>query len=140
MDFLRNMNARVAFIIYAATAATLALFWLVIPEYSFEFWRHSKWFNGYQAIELLSGLNKGFLAFLLFGNFILPGVALLMSWLKKELDWLWSSIAFGYAFTSGVVVACCDGLGLTIFWYLMFLVGSAWCVFAFFRRGIPTHL
>lgn len=137
MDFIRNLSPRLSFIIYAAAAATIALFWLVIPQYSIHFGWNSTWLNGWKAMVICGDLRHYFLAFLLLGNFVLPGVALALSWLKKELDWLWTSIAFGFFFTMGVVVSCYD-MSLTVVWFFLFLIGSAWAAFAFMRRGLPA--
>lgn len=141
MDFVRNLSPRLSFIIYGAAAITMALFWLVIPEYSISFgWGSSRWLNGWQVVELLAHLNNLFVAFLMIGNFILPGLALLFTWKKKQLDWLWTSISFGYFFTTGIIFVCMHGCGLSFFWFFMFMIGAAWSAFAFLRRGLPASL
>jgi len=140
MDFIKNLSPRLSFVIYGAAAVTMAFFWLIVPEYSINLGWSSAWFNGLRAIGLLCDFNRYVLAFMLFGNFILPGVALLLSWRKRQLDWLWTSIAFGYYFTTGVVFACNNGMGLTFVWYFMFMFGAAWGAFSFLRRGLPAHL
>ena len=140
MDFIRNLSPRLSFIIYGAAAITMALFWLVVPQYSISFGWASQWLNGWQVTKILAAIDKYFLLFLMLGNFVLPGVALLLSWKKKQLDWMWTSIAFGYFFTTGVIYVCQSGFGLTFFWYLMFFVGAAWGAFAFLRRGLPASM
>lgn len=140
MDFIRNMSPRLAFLVYAAAAVTMAFFWLVVPEFSISFGYSARWFNGWSLTRMLFALDQYGLALLMLGNFILPGVALLLSWTKKELDWLWTSIAFGYFFTTGVIFVCNSGMGLTAVWYMIFLLGAAWGAFAFMRRGLPASL
>ncbi len=140
MDFIRNLSPRISFLIFAAAAVTMALFWLVVPEYSISFGWASRWVNGWQLTRFLGQTDQYGLAFLLFGNFVLPGVALLLSWIKKKLDWFWTSIAFGFFFTTGIVFVCSDGMGLTAIWFMMFLLGGAWGAFSYLRRDLPAGL
>ena len=134
MDFIKNIQPRIAFIIYAAAAFTMAFFWLVLPTFSV--WYGS--FNGYQLMKLMFYTGYGFLAFLMLGNLVLPGIAFLMTFKSKKLDWLWASISFGYFFLTGIICACQDVVSLGLLWYMLFLLGSAWCAFSFLRRGLPA--
>lgn len=134
MDFLNKLSSRALLYIYIGVAALVSLVWLVFPEYTFTFWGSANLYNGYAIIALLSRLNYGFLAFLTLGNFILPGVALVVTLVKRQVNWIWVAVTLGYYFTTGILMVCVSGFGISYLWYLMFFVIALWAVVAFMTR------
>lgn len=138
IDKVKRMSARLAFIIYGGTAVTLLLLWLLLPQYT---WGHAwdGWCNGLSVTYHLSYYNS-IIAFLFLSNAMLPGVALLMTFLNKTCNWLFPLITLGYAFTTGLVGMVSSHFGVSVLWFFVLGIYAIWCAFAYFRRGLPATL
>lgn len=135
VEKVKGMSPWLAFVVYGGVAVTLFLLWLVLPQYSVRYVCMSGWDGTFYL-----NWDSSFVAFLFVQNALLPGIALLLTFLNKRCNILFALITSGYALTTGLVFMCVPDFGVTVLWFLIMGIYAAWSLFAIFRRGLPAYL